>query len=156
MLGLRQGEALALRWRDVDLEVRVLRVDEAVQRVKGQGLRFKDTKTHQSRTIPLPAACVAALGEHLCRQEVERELAGERWREHDLVFCTRHGTPLDGTNVSRYFKGLLKRAGVADGRAGRAGARGDGAPGPLGHPAHDERLHPRPRRGEAARGRRDG
>ncbi len=90
-------------------------VREAVHRVKGEGLRFKDTKTHQGRTIlPLPAVCVAALHEHQERQGEERLLAGARWREHNLIFCTKWGTPLDGTNVSKYFKALLARAGIAD------------------------------------------
>lgn len=111
MLGLRQGEALGLRWNNVDLEGRTATAEEAVHRVKGEGLRFKDTKTHQSRTLPLPVVCVAVLREHKRRQNEER-LAAVRWQDNNLVFCTRHGTPLDGTNVTKYFKALLARASI--------------------------------------------
>ena len=103
-----------MRWGDVDLDGRRLLAREAVHRVKGEGLRFKDTKTHQGRTIPLPAICVATLQEHQRRQDAERLLAGGKWREHDLIFCTKSGTPLDATNVRRYVMALLRRAGIAD------------------------------------------
>lgn len=54
-LGLRQGEALGLRWQDVDLESGVLSVRTALQRVKGQGLVHVDLKSVKShRVIPLP------------------------------------------------------------------------------------------------------
>ena len=113
-LGLRQGEALALRWGDADLDGRTLRVHEAVGRVKGEGLRFKDTKTHQDRTLPLPQVCIQSLRDHRLRQNEERSAAGDRWRDHDLTFCTQQGGPLDGTNVSKYFKRVLRKAAIAD------------------------------------------
>ena len=37
---------------------------------------------------------------------------GHKWRDLDFVFTTSHGTPLDTRNVTRYFQGALKRAGL--------------------------------------------
>jgi integrase len=48
-LGLRRGEALGLKWQDVDLDAGVLHVRRALQRVKGAGLRFLELKTRKSR-----------------------------------------------------------------------------------------------------------
>lgn len=115
MLGLRQGEALGLRWSDVDLDARRLTVREAMQRVgrteEGGGLRWVETKSATSRrTIVLPRELVSLLREHQARQTLER--GAGRWEEHNLVFCTRYGTPLDGPNVTKYFQRLLRHAGL--------------------------------------------
>ena len=60
-LGLRRGELLGLRWRDVDLDESRLQVVQTLQRVDG-ALRFQPPKTrHSRRTIPLPVPCTEAL-----------------------------------------------------------------------------------------------
>jgi integrase len=116
-LGLRQGEALGLRWSDVDLGARTLTVRAAMQRVgkvpAGGGLRHVETKSATSRrTLALPAVLVLALKAHRARQEDEKLLACGRWQDRGLVFCTKYGTPLDGPNVTKYFQKLLDRAGL--------------------------------------------
>jgi integrase len=109
-LGLRQGEALGLRWCDVDLETGTLWVRKALQRIDGE-LRLVDPKTERSRrTLDLPAAAVAALKAHRARQLEERLQVGPLWQDSGLVFTTAVGTPLDGGNVRRDYRALLKRA----------------------------------------------
>jgi integrase len=72
-LGLRQGEALGLRWEDVDLDARLLRVRRALQRRRGGGLILTEPKTQRSkRTIPLSGQLAAALEDHRVRQAKER------------------------------------------------------------------------------------
>lgn len=123
-LGLRQGEALALRWSDIDLESgrmsvrgtlsrtpRQLRGDDA-----GRGTRYQisEPKTARSRrTLTMPRLVVTALREHRRRQLEERLWAGSRWHdEWDLVFSTTIGTPLDARNVSTAFARALDTAGL--------------------------------------------
>ncbi len=73
MCGLRQGEALALRWQDVDLEGGTLRVSRQLQRVRGGGgLRFSEPKNASRRTVGLPQRAVSALRSHRKRQLEER------------------------------------------------------------------------------------
>lgn len=61
-LGLRQGEALALRWQDVNLEEGVIFVRTALQRVSGQGLVHVELKSAASRrVVPLPNVVRARL-----------------------------------------------------------------------------------------------
>lgn len=111
-LGLRQGEALGLRWEDVDLDAGTLRVAMALQRRKGVK-ELVMPKTEQSRrTLPLPAVLVAALRAHRTRQLEERLAVGPMWREHGMVFPSTVGTPLEPRNVTRHFKALLERAGL--------------------------------------------
>ena len=124
-LGLRQGEALALRWSDLDLDARRLSVRATLQRRRGKGLVFSDPKTKKSRrTLPLPELTLRALRAHRTRQNHERLLAGALWEDRDLVFATRHGRPLSATHVMRTsFRSICTRAGIAYGTRGAKGLR---------------------------------
>jgi integrase len=111
-VGLRRSEALGLSWEDVDPMAGTVRVRSTLHRVGGR-LQLLPPKTRQSRrTVRLPDVCMAALVEHKKRQDAERELAGSLWREHGLVFTTRFGTPVEPTNVNRWFRELCERAGL--------------------------------------------
>jgi integrase len=108
--GLRQGEALGLKWAEVDLAEKTLRVRHALQWVDGKP-EFVETKTKQSkRVIALSDRVVKALKAHRKAQLEARMKAGDRWTDQGLVFTTRTGAPLDGINVTRYFKRMLKNA----------------------------------------------
>ena len=111
-MGLRQGEALGLRWEDVDLEEGVLHVRYQLQRLNGK-VQLVEPKTAMSRrTLALPDSIVASLEAHRERQARERHLAGSRWVETGLVFTTPIGTALDGPNVTKRFQRLLARIGL--------------------------------------------
>jgi integrase len=98
--GLRQGEALGLKWADINLETGVLRVRRASQRVPHQGTQLVETKTDRSRrTLVMPPIVVNALCAHRGLQAVERLAAGERWVDLDLVFPSeRAHLPMDRTS----------------------------------------------------------
>lgn len=121
-LGLRQGEALGLAWEHVDLERRTLRVAQALQR---EGRELVEPKTERSkRALVIPDVVVRALRAHRTRQEWERRIAGERWRESGLVFTTLDGRPLAAGNVvRRNFRRICERAGIAYGTKTRHGLR---------------------------------
>lgn len=110
-LGLRRGEALALRWEDIDLDKATLRVSGTLQRISGE-LRISEPKTPRSRrVVPLPAVCHEALTSHRARQARER-LAAPSWPHPELVFTTSLGTPIEPRNLNRHFEALCKRAGL--------------------------------------------
>jgi integrase len=114
MCGLRQGEALALRWRDIDLDEGKLRVNLQLQRVRdGGGLQFSEPKNASRRTVGLPQRAVNSLKSQRKLQLEEKLRAGPLYQDGDLVFASGHGTPIDAQNVvNRYYKPLLKRAGL--------------------------------------------
>lgn len=115
-IGLREGEALGLRWQDINFDTGVLTVLVGLQRIEGK-LRLKSLKTeHSRRSLTLPQFAIAALRAHRARQLEERLQAGELWREHDLVFTTTLGEPLDSRNVVRRFKRALRQAELPDQR----------------------------------------
>jgi integrase len=111
--GMRQGEILALKWADVDLERGSLRVVATLQRTKAEGFVFAPPKTaHSRRQVALTQAAIAALRRHRTRQIEERLAVAAVWEDRDLVFCDQVGGPLDGTCVTAAFRTLLRRAGL--------------------------------------------
>lgn len=114
--GLRHGELLALTWPNLKLADRAdasVQVTATQQRVKGEGLVAETTKTTHSRSVlPLPPTVVDILIRHRKRQLQERIAAGSGWADRQLVFCTRHGTPIDIANNARRFQTLRDRAGL--------------------------------------------
>ena len=93
-----------MRWTDVDLDAGTVAVLGSLQRV-GPRLQLVPTKTRGSvRTIPLPAPCVDALRGHRARQNADRLAAGARWVATELVFTTRHGTPVEPRTSTGCFE----------------------------------------------------
>lgn len=111
-IGLRMGEALGLRWQDVDFEQRVVHIRMALQKT-GRGLVLGEPKTRASiRTIDLPSVLVAALRAHRLRQDHERAVAGLAWQDTDLVFCRSDGRPIYQSKVTDAFRATVARAGL--------------------------------------------
>src|ERR671927_81504 len=81
-LGLRQSEALALQWKDIDLLNNTLTVRRSIHRIRGGGLIYEEPKTRRSqRTLALPRPLVAELHRHKAVQNGERMLAGSEWHD---------------------------------------------------------------------------
>ena len=103
--GLRRGELLALRWKDVDLEGGTVTVARSAQHVKGQGIVFRKPKTSKSRrTIALPQTAVDALTAHAAAQADEMLLVDEGYVDQDLVFANPDGSPHKPDTVSLAFR----------------------------------------------------
>lgn len=111
--GLRRGEALALRWADVDLTNRLARVRGTLARVDG-GLVVTSPKSERSsRTIPLSDPAAAVLKALRARQAAERLRAGSVWTDTGYVFTTEFGEPCDPRNALRALKVAATSAGLA-------------------------------------------
>jgi len=111
--GMRQGELLALRWRDVDLNGRSVRVTSSLQYIPGEGLRLSSPKTARSRrNVLISELAAAALLGHRERQDAERR-DSTIWEDNDLVFPNSRGRPMYATNlIERSFTHLLEKARV--------------------------------------------
>jgi hypothetical protein len=64
------------------------------------------------RTLFLTAELLELLRRHRARLAEERIAIGPAWREHDLIFPSALGTPLDPDNVSHWFSRICRRAGL--------------------------------------------
>lgn len=111
--GMRQGEILALKWDNVDLEAGTLRVRRTLTKT-GKVYAIGEPKTRNSRrVIRLTAAAVGALRTHLSRQLEEMERMGSLYQPGGLVFATEAGTIINPSNLrNRSLKPLLKAAGL--------------------------------------------
>ncbi len=111
--GMRQGEMLALRWQDVDMENAVLSVRRTLTR-RGGKVAFGEPKTKKSRrSIRLTPQAVEALRAHLERQLRDMEILGDHYQDQGLIFTTDTGAPINPSNLrQRSFTPLLKRAGL--------------------------------------------
>src|ERR687890_238300 len=111
--GMRQGELLALRWQDVDLENAVASVRRTLTRSGGKEVFGKPKTKKSRRCIRLTPQAVEALRVHLKRQLQDIEILGDRYQDQGLVFTTNTGAPINPSNLrQRSFASLLKRAGL--------------------------------------------
>ena len=85
--GIRRGELLALRWRDLDLDAGVAQIVQTIEDTKAGGLRLKDVKTAAGRRrIDLPASAVQVLRAHMLEQKKLALALGTGWSPDVLVF----------------------------------------------------------------------
>jgi integrase len=97
--GLRQGELLALRWRDVDFAGSALTVARALS-----AGRESSTKSGRVRRVPLADQAAAALDRVSQREHYVKP--------EDLVFCNSFGRPLDSSALRRRYARAQTAAGV--------------------------------------------
>jgi integrase len=111
--GMRVGEALALRWSDIDLTRGTVQINGTLARDRDLRMLVRTPpKTERSRrTLPLPAPLITELRTWRRVQSAER-LAALVWAtEEDWVVTTNVGTASDPTNVSKVFGVLATKAG---------------------------------------------
>jgi integrase len=110
--GMRRGEALGLRWSDLELVAGAAYVSQTLICVNHK-LTFSTPKTSAGkRRIELDRATVAVLKDHRRRQLEDRLLVGEAWQDHDLVFAKGDGSPLHPEGFSREFDRRVRRWGL--------------------------------------------
>jgi integrase len=110
--GMRRGELLALRWKDVDLDGAKLRVEQSLEQTKRGGLVFKAPKTrHGRRTITLPASTVAVLRDHW-KATLERRLQLRQGKTPAgaLVFATWDGNTRSPNAMTKEWRRAVHAA----------------------------------------------
>ncbi len=115
--GLREGELLALRWEDVDLEAAKPALLVRRTLTRGEGGRGyvvgASTKSGKGRRVRLTRQAVAALKDHRKHQLEERMRLAGLWQDQDLVFPNEIGSLLNPSNLrNRSFKRIKARSGV--------------------------------------------
>jgi len=110
--GMRRGEALGLRWKDVDFERSTLSVCQTVGMVCGQAKTKPIPKNDSSRrTIAADPTVMEALREHRTQQK-EHKRTARTWTENELVFPSAVATPINPNNLALGYLQLVAKAGV--------------------------------------------
>jgi integrase len=110
--GMRRGEVLGLRWRDLDLDGGRASIRQTVIAVRHTPMLGTPKTAKGRRTITLDKGTVAALREHRKNQAAERLLMGAGWRDSELVFCHVDGTMLHPERFTRGFSEAVRRLGL--------------------------------------------
>ncbi len=124
--GMRRGEILGLHWPDVDLDETKLMVRWTLQRIKGQGLKFKPKPKTKAgyRVIELPKTVVDMLKEiqkeqaetkiFISKKYWKGEMVDGKFVQRDLVFCRPNGKPESPQEVSRRFHKFVIEQDITD------------------------------------------
>ena len=113
LCGLRQGEALGLRWSDIDIQRGTIHIVHQMQKIEGK-YAFTDLKTHRSRrTIVLGQETLKAISTHRKLIEKYKENTGTSWQELDLVFPKEDGSPRSANTDYDQWQNALKLCGIA-------------------------------------------
>jgi len=116
--GMRHGEVLGLRWKDVQGDTLHIR-QALVQKDGGQQLKEPKTKKG-TRTVPVDPHTLGVLERRRKAQKEEKRALGAAWGfgleavQTDLIFTTLEGKPINLRSFDRMWKGLITRAGVSD------------------------------------------
>lgn len=118
--GLRIGEALGLKWSDIEFDNCTLTVSRTFKRVhlvnttssekKTEILQLEPKTKSSKRTIPIPTNVLKELNKHKKRQAEEKLKTGEVYIDNDLIFPNEMGEPTDTRNLTRSYERALKKA----------------------------------------------
>jgi len=106
MCGLRRGEILALRWRNIDLEACQLAVVESAEQTK-EGVRYKEPKSGRARTVSLSRTVVEELKAHRARQAEEQLRLGLRPDGNSFVVAQMDGRPIQPRSLTHEWVRII-------------------------------------------------
>jgi integrase len=111
--GMRRGEALGLRWVDVDFDSLQLAIVQTVSTVDSKVVVGQPKTSGSRRTVYVHDATIKALRQQRQLQAEERLAAGSAWdTDNDLVFRNLTGGPVNPDWFSRHFDKLVEKADV--------------------------------------------
>jgi len=111
--GLRQAELLGLRWRDIDLDMLSISVNQVLYKRRGV-CQIKEPKTrHSRRRVAMTPKLALFLREYQTERESLYWQLGQPLTLDSLVFGSPEGKPLDPSLLSHEFARIAKLAGLA-------------------------------------------
>lgn len=110
--GLRRGEALALRWADIDLDAKQLKVTRQLSHYRGV-VTFGPRKSNAgNRVVAIDEWLARILYLHGCQQRLTGKINDWTPDDHSLVFTDEQGDPLNPIGVTRHFDHLVRESGL--------------------------------------------
>ena len=111
--GARRGEALALRWNDIDFHANMVRIERSLEQTKGRlGIKSPKTK-HGRRKITISRWLSAELRSHRARQDERRlTLGAGRAPDDSPVFARWNGELRDPNRLSQDFGNVMTKLGI--------------------------------------------
>jgi len=111
LCGMRRGEIAALRWGSVDLEKGRLAVVQSAEQTRA-GVRYKEPKSGQVRTVALSAAVVTELRAHRASQAENLLRLGIRLDDDSFVVAQADSSPYDPDSISKEWRLRIIKSGL--------------------------------------------
>jgi integrase len=110
--GLRKQEVFGLRWKDVDLDAKIITVRNTVTSVDGKQQSREKTKTGKIRVVPFDDYALAALNAQAQRCADLEAVSDGVWFQMGLVFPSEQGAAFPITTFTKWYSRLCTDAGV--------------------------------------------
>jgi integrase len=110
--GLRRGEAVGLRWSEVNFAASTIGVNWQITQLGWTPVQGKPKTDASDRIVALDAETITVLKAHRKRQKAERLAAGQAWVDSGFVFTDELGRPLHPQHVTDQFYWLAYQAGL--------------------------------------------
>lgn len=110
--GMRRGEAIGLRWADIDLTNATIRIAQQITPVAGKATVDSPKTRRGSRVVPIDPDTLTRLRDHLATQRRERRAWATTFDVYGLVFTREDGTALRPEHVTKHFQSLARRHGL--------------------------------------------
>jgi integrase len=112
--GLRRGEILGLRWKDLNFNANTVSIRKNLVLVNNKPI-LQEPKTQGSiRSITLPLVTIEALKKYKTLQDQEKHKIGSHYQDHHLIVATSLGTPVSPRNLLRSFKRIIEKANLPE------------------------------------------
>ncbi|WP_138751821.1 site-specific integrase [Paenibacillus sinopodophylli] len=105
--GMRQGEILGLRWKDVDFDNRIISITQILNH-DGKGFDVGAKTLSGQRPIKVDTETMNALNKHRIKQREGRMKYADVFEDNGLVVCTRFGSPVSPRNLNRTFDRIVE------------------------------------------------
>ena len=111
LCGMRRGEVVALRWKNVDLSTGQLAVLESAEQI-GSKVRYKMPKSGKGRTLAMSGNLVGELRAHRLRQAEELLKVGVRLSDDTFVVAQADGSPLQPDTLTQDWVRKIEKTGL--------------------------------------------
>jgi integrase len=108
LCGLRRGEVVALKWKNVDLAARRLAVVESAEQV-GTRVRYKPPKNGKGRTLAISARLVEELRSHRLSQAEELLRVGVKLTNETFVVAQVDGSPIQPDTLTQDWNRKIEK-----------------------------------------------
>ncbi|PFW37654.1 site-specific integrase [Bacillus anthracis] len=110
LTGMRQGEIMGLRWKDIDFENRIIYIRQTL--TQSGKIKVGAKNNASIRNVHFPIKLIGELELHRETIKKERLYHGRDYEDNDLVICARKGNPLIPRNGRIEFYNLTEKLGL--------------------------------------------
>ncbi|MEW4275530.1 site-specific integrase [Priestia megaterium] len=107
LTGMRQGEIMGLRWKDIDMESQIIYIRQTL--TQDAEIKYGAKNDSSIRSIHISNKLISELKVYRKRVFAEKLLLGQEYNDFDLVICTQSGKPMIPRNFRKEFYNLTEK-----------------------------------------------